>query len=233
MKAAILVLAFAAATSIASASNIALCDTGVSNCATETPDPTLGALDSNFTVTMAPGGSANGYIAAVFFMAGYYHGTNPYGTGSADWITTESGTTGANDTAVGLYEYQDAFSVTKAGTYTFTGDWGADNCGAIEVNGMAVAGTNTTLGGGAVSTCKAVAANFDAPHAFAFTLNLSSGTNYLDFNVWNSGGPTALIVDNLQAVKSPEPSPVLLTLTGCLLLGVFMQRRWAGNKVRQ
>src|SRR5271156_3043415 len=233
MKTAILILALAAAASAASAAAITstLYDTGVNG--SGTPSASLDVTDSHFTVTAEPAGTGTAPFEAITtYVGGYYQSGTAIGTTTADWITTAFGSGPALDTAVGLYNYEETVTTSGAGTFTFTGDWATDNCGTILVNNgsATITGTGTTIGGGAVNGCSTTNTSyFNTPTAFSFTVNLNSGANTLDFNVWNSGGPTALFVDNLStgaaASSTPEPSTTLYMLTGLPLLGAAILRR--------
>jgi hypothetical protein len=249
MKATFFVLALAA---VAASSAIAgpftqLCNTGVSNCTTESPITTQGVADSHYTVTTAPAG-VTGPTAATFFVGGSYFqsGSNPIGTPTASWVTTQSdgGPTGA----VGTYNYQEAITAAVTGVVTITGMWGTDNCGTLAWgtgSGTAVSsGSGLTIGGGATAaSCTSPTSAFGSLTSFSFNEAVTAGSTYLlDFNVYNSGGPTALMVDSLAATctvgtacgstGTPEPSSVLLTLTGMVLLGLGVRRRLAAQGVR-
>jgi uncharacterized protein (TIGR03437 family) len=198
MKLTILVLALA--TSAAGASTITsdLCNTGVvAGCSGEVALTALnGAVDSNFTTN-------TGTYAITFYTSAYIAGTT-----TAHWITTATGPTTSPTlaSAIGLYTYRETITTSGPGTFTFTGDWATDNCGTILVNNgsSAIAGTGTTIGGGAVTGCSTTnTAYFTSRTAFSFTVTLNSGANSLEFNVWNSGtSPTALFVDNLRVAPS-------------------------------
>src|ERR1035437_4934155 len=241
----ILALAAAAATSAIATPFLQLCDTGVSNGATESPFTTV-QVDSNFTVNSAPAGITTPYT---YFTAPYYQsGANPMGTNTASWITTVGGAANTPETAVGTYNYQEAITTTNfIGTVPviISGDWATDNCGTLSWGGTSSSGIGTPVGsgsgltiGGGISACTPTSSAFTTLTAFSITETLSPNTTYyLDFNVYNSGGPTALLVDGLAAScpqgctsATPEPSSVLLTLSGMVLLGLGMIRlRRTGN----
>jgi hypothetical protein len=251
MKASIFVLALAAAgaSSVVAGPFTQLCDTGVSNCATESPVTTQGVTDSNFSVTAAPAGVTSP-SAVTFFTGGYFQsGANPLGTTTASWIGTKTG--GSVTQAVGTYTYQEAITASVTGPVTISGSWGTDNCGTLAWgtgSGTAVSsGSGLTIGGGAnASTCTSPFSAFESLSAFSFNETVNAGTTYfLDFNVYNSAGPTALMVDSLAATcavgavcgggtgtGTPEPSSVLLTLTGITLLGLGIRRRMATQGAR-
>lgn len=229
------VVALAPAASSALAGTFAiLCDTGVSNCTTESPFTTTGISDSNFTLTLAPAGVTNP-TAVTFIANGYYRaGTNPIGTDTASWITTDSG--GSPSEAVGAFNYQEMLTTGNfAGTVaaTISGNWATDNCGTIAWGATPVAvtgGTGTSISGG-VANCTTSSSAFGTLTSFSFTENVSGNTTYyLDFEVGNTGLVTGLLVDHLSASSStPEPSSVLLTVTGIVLLGLGVRHRKARN----
>jgi uncharacterized protein (TIGR03437 family) len=189
----------ALATSAAGASTVTsnLCNTGVAaGCASETPLALNGAVDSNFTT--------NAGTYAVTYYTSYYIA----GTTTAHWITTATGPTASPNlaSATGLYAYKQTVTTSGAGAFTFTGSWATDNCGTILVNNgsSAIAGTGTTIGGGAVTGCSTTnEAYFTGLTAFSFTVTLNAGANTLEFDVWNSASsPTALFVDNLRVTPA-------------------------------
>jgi len=197
MKLTILMCALAAAAAGATVTSN-LCNTGVvAGCASETPLAALnGAVDSNFTTN-------TGTYAVTYYTSSYIAGTT-----TAHWITTATGPTAspAFATATGLYAYKQTVTTSGAGAFTFTGSWATDNCGTIVVNGgsSAIAGTGTTIGGGAVTGCSTTnEAYFTSLTAFAFTVTLNAGANTLEFDVYNSApSPTALFVDNLRVTPA-------------------------------
>ena len=194
MKLTMLVLAFATLAAGTSAVTSNLCDTGVvAGCSSQVPLTALnGAVDSNFTTNA-------GTYAVTYYTSFYIAGTS-----TAHWITTATGPTASPTlaSATGLYIYRETITTSGAGTFTFTGNWATDNCGTILVNNGAspIAGTGTTIGGGAVTGCSTTnTAYFTAVTAFSFTVTLNAGANTLQFNVWNSApSPTALLVDKLR-----------------------------------
>jgi len=243
----VLALAAAAASSAVAGPFTQLCDTGVSNCTTESPITTQDVADSHFSVTTAPAGVTSP-SAVTYFTSGYFQsGANPLGTTTASWIST-SGTGGITDT-VGTYNYQEAIVATVTGPVTISGSWGVDNCGTLAWGSTPVAlgsGTGITIGNGVGANCASVNSTFNTLTLFSFGETVTAGTTYyLDFEVGNTGGPTALMVDSLAAAcaagavcggdtgtSTPEPSSVLLTLTGIALLGLAIRRRLAGQRAR-
>ncbi len=131
-KFALLALTFISAARPAFAGPInSLCNTGVSDCATETPITTQGILDRNFTVTQVPSGTNP--TAETFFESSYYcSGANPIGTDTASWITTDFA--GSPSEAVGTYNYEEVLTTGNfSGTVpvAFSGNWATDNCGTL------------------------------------------------------------------------------------------------------
>lgn len=207
--------------------NLLVCNTGVSNCATQTPITTLGQLDPNFRVTLVPSGTNP--TADTYFASPYYHsGTNPLGTNTASWITTEFG--GVPTEALGTFNYQEVLTTGNfAGTVpvAFSGNWATDNCGTIAWGIAPVAvtgGTGTTIDGG-VTHCETFNSAFSSLTAFHFSENVSGNSRYqLDFEVGNTGLVTGLLVDNLSAsgtaTAAPEPSSVILFSPTLIMLGL-------------
>lgn len=221
MKATVLIVALAVAASTATAGPIftGLFNTGV--------DSTGFALAPNNAVDTH-------YIASPIGTAETYYYSAPWvpdtpGAGGANWISTYAN--GGVLTNVGTYKYTQTLTAQVTGSVTISGAWATDNCGTIkDFAGNPVA----TLGGG-VLACTSPSSAFTAGGTFSFAESVVSGMSYtLDFEVYNSGGPTGLLVENLSAscaagssctAATPEPSSVLLTLTGVGLLGIGMIRR--------
>lgn len=236
MKFIVFTLALIAATSAQAApiTFSGLCDTGVTTgCASQTPLASNTA-DGNFTVTMSPVGTPPFAADTISFSAAgtyFTSGGNAFGTSNADWITTKFD--GADTTATGTFNYQEAILANVSGLITITGDWGVDNCGTIAWNGTAVSGgSGTTIGNGVGANCASVESTFTTLTPFSFQETVSAGTTYdLDFEVGNTGSITALLVENIAASGgnsvAPEPSSVLLTLPGLALLagGIYRRRR--------
>jgi hypothetical protein len=236
MKATIFTLALIAVTS-AKALPITftgLCDTGVTTgCATETPLAS-NTTDGNFTVTMSPVGTPPFAAATIATPVSTYFtsGGNLIGTSSADWITTKFDGTDTQNT--GTFNYQEIIQANVTGMVTITGSWGVDNCGTIAWGStpVAVTGTGTTIGNGVGANCASSESTFGALTAFSFQESVVAGNHYdLDFEVGNTGGPTALLVDNLAATgggsAAPEPSTVLLMLPGLAFMAGMIHRRRA------
>jgi len=230
MKATIFILVLAAATAAAKATTITgLYDTGVNtlNVALVPANSTNNVADPIFTTNP-------GTMAYTFFIPAYYN--EALLTDNARWISTASicfncgpAPTLVFATAAGNYDYTETFSLPSGvlpSTVDITGSWATDNCGTILVNGIA---TNQTVGGG-VGNCTAIAANFNSLTPFHLTgaylasigVTLSTtGPNTIDFQVFNAGSSTALLVTNLQGTGStPELVTALFTLTGLVLMGM-------------
>ena len=215
MKATFLILAVAAGTIAASAAP--LWNTGVNGAGA----PTTGG-EIHYTVS---GPASTAFIIAT--NPGWYAvppGAN--GTGTANWITAD-GTSPFNIGelvgAAGLYTYSYTGGFTGS---TLTGVWAADNCGTMLVDGVSV----STIGGGATAGCVPTVAAFQTLTAFNLS-GLSAGAHTLSFQVFNVGStPTGLLVDSLSTGGGvPEPSSILLALTGFGLLGLGIRRRQAAK----
>lgn len=209
-------LLVAAAGSAASAQQIeGLFNTGVS--ADGSALLPQGASDPAWSIT-SPGGLS---VMAFRFPA-YF--PNVTGNNAAGWVSGIQGSA-----PVGDYTYQEQFTATTAGTYTFAGEWGVDNCGVISVDGTAVSGTGTSIGF-ATGACRSTdLMNFQTPTQFLFTASLTKGTNELGFTVQNAFcgeaciNPSALFVQ----FRTPEPSVLSLAVLGVGSLGLgFVRRRW-------
>jgi len=134
----------------------------------------------------------------------YFHNSGLIGTATADWIGPVH-TNGSDDQTPGLFTYRQTFNVSDPGTYSFSGKWGTDNCGAISVNGVMVSGTGTTIG--ANSACVPDGLNFMNLTNFSFTASLAGGVNSLEFNVYNTSLRTAFLVDTSLPLAAPYLSP--------------------------
>jgi PEP-CTERM motif-containing protein len=231
MKAAIAVLALATATSAASAATITgLYNTGVDAQGNTLPYQgrlSIGPPESHFTVTTPTGPST----AVTFSYPTYFANT-----ATADWISVFSPGTSTLDFGVGAYTYQEQITSSVAATYSFTGDWGADNCGSISVNGASVSGTGTLIGSVSPSCSRADWGHFERPTTFSFDATLNAGLNTLDFNVWNTNLWTSLFVDNLAATcdsgcsdPTAVPEPGTLALVALAMAGVGIGRRVRRN----
>jgi len=144
----------------------------------------------------------------------------------AGWISGIQGSA-----PVGSYTYQEQFTVAAADVYTFTGEWGVDNCGVISVDGAPVVGTGTSIGFASGACSGSDLSNFQMPTKFSFTASLAKGTNYIDFKVDNVFcgdaciNPSALFVQFGKAMSAPEPGPLSLMGLGIGTLGLGLIRR--------
>jgi hypothetical protein len=226
MRATILVLALAAAGSAARATAITgLCNTGMTSATTcgmsdSAANENNGTPDPNFVATTAV---VSGGHAGTYFTFPYYPDVPSTGlaTGS-DWISTYL--QGGAASAVGLYNYTETLTASDTSAVTITGGWATDDCGSILVNGAAASGTGTTIGGGANSSCVPSGGGANFTSLTQFSITLSGSTSYaLDFEVWNLELGTALLVTQTSA--APEPSSILMMVTGFALLGAGVRRR--------
>jgi hypothetical protein len=243
MKAAILILALgaAAASSAMAGAFSGLCDTGLAaGCASNTP-LTVNKADGNFTVTSGPAGVGTPFTLSFNPFSGAYFnsGGNPIGTASASWITAVTGTPPTDTQAVGTFNYQETITSNVTGLVTITGQYAADNCATIAWGGTPVTGTNVAIGGGVGASCTSTAFTpFNTLTSFSFQESVVNGMAYhLDFEVGNTGLVTGLLVDGLTAnggstSNTPEPSSVLLTMTGFALLGGMIRRGRVGHRIR-
>ncbi len=132
--------------------------------------------------------------------------------GASDWINPLGGdTVEAGDN---YYTYQTTFT----GSAAIEGRYSSDNqTMAVYLNGVLVPPSELTLDS---------ANSFNTWTAFDITTGLNSGTNTLDFVVYNlpaSFGPDT--VTGFRLETTPELSSLALIVGGCLLLGVLVTRR--------
>lgn len=199
-------LLFCAAT-LCSASSIVLFNSGTTN-----SDVALsggnGVLDPHYTVAETK------QNAVTFFNVGYY----PEDT-TARWISElADGTTPVNPATFRLL-----FDLTglDPATASLTGNWAADNCGHVTLNGTATAGL--------IPFCN-TSTSFNSLTAFSFNSGFVAGVNTLDFVMSNTGGPGAVLVRDLAGTANslgsvPEPATWLLAGSALACAGLLRRRR--------
>ena len=173
-----------------------LFDTGVDNSNALLP---YGSLDPHYTLTAAPGFTVpRGTV--VYNPSSYTFYNWVANTANSQWIGLQSS---ANYFSAGLYAYDITFDLTglNPATAVITGQWAADNGGAIFLNG-----TNT----GITDSDRSV---FNHSTPFTISSGFVSGVNTLEFQVTNLadvatfGGPTGLQVE-LSGTANAVPEPV-------------------------
>ena len=135
------------------------------------------------------------------------------------WMTTTDGSTWISPGASGnqgwnsgYYVYETAVDLTgyNAATAVISGSVAADDSVSIYLN----------RGGSAAFS----GAGFSTSWAFVISSGFASGVNFVDFVVTNQSGPTGLLVDHASATampaasQTPEPTTLLLVLTGSLFV---------------
>ncbi len=202
------VVLFCAAT-LCSANTITLFNSG-----TNSSDVALsgsnGTVDTHYSVVETL------QNAVTFFQAGYYPED-----ATARWIAEAAdGTTAANPATFRLL-----FDLTglNPATANITGNWAADNCGHVALNGGTL--------GGIIPFCN-TATSFNTLTAFSFNSGFVSGVNTLDFILSNTGGAGALLVRDLTGTANapgessiPEPATWLLAGSALACLGLRRMRR--------
>lgn len=197
---------FCAAT-LCSASTITLFNSG-----TNASDVALsglnGVTDPHYTVVQT------GLSAVTFFSTGYY----PEDT-TARWISENAdGTTPINP---GTFRLVFDLTGMDPATATLSGNWAADNCGNVKLNGSVTTGL--------IPFCN-TSTSFNTLTAFSFNSGFVAGLNTLDFSLTNSGGPGALLVRDLSGSANslgsiPEPATWLLAGSALVCIGVLRRRR--------
>ncbi len=130
--------------------------------------------------------------------------------------------------AIGWYDFRTTFDLTgfDPATVKITGQMAMDN--ETRGPGLILNGVDTDYvigvpGGGETSSTDD---NFVRLSPFSVTSGFQSGLNTLDFRVFNTGGPVALLVEmNGTGVNSvPEPSSLLLVGVGVLSISVMARK---------
>lgn len=107
----------------------------------------------------------------------------------------------------------------QVATATINGNWGADNCGLVRLNGGPPSGDTTGDCGNA--------ANFQSLTPFSFSSGFVEGINTLELDVVNFGDSSAARVDNLTGTAAAVPEPASLMMAGlCLVALGVTRRRW-------
>ena len=168
-----------------------------------------GLTDPHYSVLSSTiAGVVTGVQAVTYLNAAYVPND-----ANSRWISHSSNGSPGNGTTT----FRLSFDLTglDPSTAEITGTWGADNAGAILLNGV-----NTGIPTVGFSTL----ANFTISTGFV------AGLNTLDFAVTDFGAPLALRVDNLAGTADPDvvdpvPAPAALALFGLGLVGIALRRR--------
>jgi hypothetical protein len=131
------------------------------------------------------------------------------------WIAIAGGDPEGPDAHVTTYRLVFSLADFDPATVQVSGRWGADDIGAIFLNGVFT---------GYVGSGVAALTPFTLTHGFL------QGENTLDFQITDYGPPTAFRVDDLGGVGSlraavPEPAAWAMMLTGFLGMGALLRRR--------
>lgn len=206
----LLALALAVAPLSVSAATITdLYNTGVNNSGTVLSDSTV---DSHYTITSAPSGAQSSTKTPAGYPFGYWLANDS----DSAWIGLN---TYQSQGAVGNYTFHTTFTLAAnaiLSSASISGLWGTDDYGLnIYINGVS---TGYTTSG------------FSSLGSFAINSGFVTGTNTLDFVVYNTGGPIGLRVDNLvgsyQTSSASVPDGGLtVLLLGSAFTGLVALRR--------
>ena len=202
-------IALAMATSAHAAPIIGLFNTGTnaSNLALAGGN---GVVDTHYVIASSTSPGFAGQQAVT-----YYNPAYAPDDANSRWISLSgTGTPGSNTT-----RYRTTFSLAglNAATASISGTWGADNSGTIFLNGV---GTGITVASFGTLTAFNIAPGF-----------FVAGLNTLEFEITDSGAPTAFRVDDLRgsadplAGAVPEPASWAMMMLGFGLVGSALRMR--------
>ncbi len=157
-----------------------------------------GSFEQNYTI----GGNAS--AAIVDYVTGSWIANQPKG----QWITPANAQGAVTDPQDGITTY----TRTIDGTGTINVEFASDNPGELLINGTAVAqglGWPTTD-------------DSDYSRFISYSGSLDQAVNTIEFEVYNSFGPTGLIVDGTATINNANTVPdggFTLTMLGAALTG--------------
>ncbi len=159
---------------------------------------------------------------------------NPSTPAISSWLTplanqSQSLDPITNGNGDGIYVYQTSFNLSSNySTATLSGQWAADNYGALYLNGKLI---STIVNPRTVSQPDGVAYNdWTSFAAVSGSSYFHSGSNVLDFYVGNiaqdSGNPTGLRAEFTSSIAAvPEPDTYAMLLAGLGLMGFMVRRK--------
>jgi hypothetical protein len=160
-----------------------------------------GSFEQNYTI----GGNAS--AAIVDYVTGAWIANQPNG----QWITPSDAKGAVTDPQYGITTY----TRTINGTGSINVEFSSDNPGELLINGTAVAqglGWPTTD-------------DSDYTRFISYSGSLNQAVNTIEFEVYNSYGPTGLIVDGTATLNGVPDGGFTLTMLGAALSGLAFFRR--------
>lgn len=184
-----------------------LYDTGVDN--SHNPMPT-GSIDTHYYITSDSVSSVVVDDTSYPFPA--WVANNP-GPGGSKWVGIRQDSYGRT----GPFTYQTTFTIPSwadLNSVVISGLWASDD-------GLSDIRVNTFFPTGNATAGHSVLVPFTINSGNATFIH---GTNTLDFDFTNAGGPTGLRIDGITGTFVPEPTSAVTGLIGLAMAGAYRRR---------